>query len=140
MTDTAASEKLKFIGSCLCGAVYYEINGNLREVINCHCSLCRKHHGNFGAYTAAEKHDVKIYNNEKQLAWYRSPGNNAQRGFCKNCGSSLFWDLDHSENLSITAGSLEQPTGLHTRTDIYVLDKADYYQLDPNLMKYEHGL
>ena len=140
MTDRATSENRNFTGSCLCGAVHYEVNGKLREVVNCHCSLCRKHHGHFGAYTAAEKHDVKIFNNKKQLKWYRSPGKLAQRGFCKNCGSSLFWDLDNSEELSITAGSLEQPTGLQTTTEIYVRNKADYYQLDPNLIKFKHGL
>ena len=32
-------------GSCLCGGVQYEVGGELNLMANCHCSMCRKHHG-----------------------------------------------------------------------------------------------
>ena len=140
MTDSASSKKLSFTGSCLCGAVHYEVNGKLREVINCHCSLCRKFHGHYGAYTAAAREDVMILDNEHKLAWYQSTGNQASRGFCSCCGSSLFWDLTSSPQLSISAGTLDQPTNLKTTVDIFISDKADYYELDERLRKYEQGL
>jgi hypothetical protein len=42
-------------GGCLCGAVRYMILGDLRGIINCHCSKCRRFHGNFGAYTSVNE-------------------------------------------------------------------------------------
>ena len=117
-------------GSCLCGAVRYKVTGKLREVINCHCSLCRKFHGHYGAYTSARREDVSITSSNNLLVWYRSMENRARRGFCTICGSSLFWDLENLPTLSIAAGTLDLPTGLHTTTDIFTLDKSDYYDLD----------
>jgi len=47
-------------GSCLCGSVQYEVKGSLRNIINCHCSMCQKLHGNFGPHTKAQKTNIKI--------------------------------------------------------------------------------
>ena len=43
-------------GRCLCGKVQFEIHGELKGIVNCHCSKCRKFHGNYGAYTTPIKH------------------------------------------------------------------------------------
>ena len=139
MSSTSSDQNSFYKGSCLCGAIQYTISGNLRDVINCHCSLCRKFHGHYGAYTAAKREDVTIFDKDKKLAWYQSPGNHAIRGFCTCCGSSLFWDLENSSLLSISAGTLDAPTGLETTTDIYVADKADYYELKPQRLTFEQG-
>src|SRR5210317_1434133 len=32
-------------GSCLCGKVKYEVHGDIKHVLNCHCPMCRKAHG-----------------------------------------------------------------------------------------------
>ena len=42
-------------GSCLCGAVACALDGPLRDVVACHCAMCRKTHGHFAAYTAVPK-------------------------------------------------------------------------------------
>lgn len=70
-----------------------------------------------------------IINSNNVLVWYRVMNNLARRGFCVICGSSLFWDLEDATMLSIAAGTLDPPTGLHTTTDIFTLDKGDYYEL-----------
>ena len=49
-------------GGCLCGAVRYEINDKLRGIVNCHCSKCRKFHGNFGAYTSIKYTSLSVSN------------------------------------------------------------------------------
>ena len=139
MSSSTSIKKHVYTGSCLCGGIRYTINGKLRDVINCHCSLCRKFHGHYGAYTAVKKSSLSIAQNNL-LAWYRGMNNDARRGFCVICGSSLFWELEASDKISVAAGTLDQPTGLRTTTEIYVLDKADYYQLNPQLEKFERGL
>ncbi len=142
MNLTTVQHKDFYTGSCLCGAIRYQVKGKLRDVVNCHCSLCRKFHGHFGAYTAAKREDVHINSskNNDLLAWYQSMDNKARRGFCVICGSSLFWDLEGASTLSIAAGSLDQPSGLNTTTDIFVDDKADYYELDERLIHLRQGL
>jgi len=138
--SSSTQPKSIHIGSCLCGAIRYEVTGELRDVVNCHCSLCRKFHGHYGAYTAALRENVFIKNENNLLAWYRGMNNHARRGFCVVCGSSLFWDLEDAVTLSIAVGTLDQPTGLNTATHIFTVDKGDYYDLSDGLQEFPQGL
>ena len=115
-------------GSCLCKAVTYEVEGPLRSVINCHCNQCRKWTGHFVAATAAWKRDLRIYDPHNQLTWFQST-EQARRGFCRRCGSSLFWQSNNLETTTILAGTLDGATGLKTEAQIYVEEKGDYYTL-----------
>lgn len=126
-------------GRCLCGAISYQVEDSLRGVVNCHCSQCRRFHGHFAAYTAAPRSEVKIKDTDQQLTWYAS-SSRARRGFCGRCGSSLFWDEHDAELLRITAGTLDQPTGLKTTTHIYIAHQGDYYVLADELEKRPLGL
>ena len=118
-------------GGCLCGAVRYEVRGPLRNVVNCHCSMCQKLHGAFGAHSKARKADLTITNSDG-LAWYKS-SEVARRGFCRKCGSSLFWEPFDQDATGILAGSLDRPTGLSTIGHIFVAEKADFYDIkDPH--------
>ena len=109
-------------------------------MVNCHCSLCRKFHGHFGAYTAANREHVHVNDKNGYLTWFHSSHNNARRGFCINCGSSLFWDMDGAATLSIAAGTLDKPTKLKTTTEIFTDNKGDYYELYNSLIHIENGL
>jgi len=114
-------------GSCLCGAVRYEVTGPLRPVVACHCSQCRKTSGHYVAATAARRADIRV-TEDRGLKWYRSSAK-AVRGFCGQCGSNLFWAEDGAGQWSIMAGTLEPPTGLRTGLHIFTAEKSDYYAL-----------
>ncbi len=115
-------------GSCLCGAVKYRVEGPLRPVIACHCTQCRKTSGHYGAATSAPKDKVRIAGDVK---WYVS-SDAARRGFCPDCGSSLFWD-GGGENISIWAGSFDGATGLSLKGHIFTASKGDYYPISDDL-------
>lgn len=119
---------MRATGSCMCGAVSVVVDGPLRAVVNCHCTQCRKWTGHHVAATAAGKQDLEIADPEDQLRWYRS-SDVARRGFCGRCGSSLFWEMDGADTLTLLAGMLDGATGLDTRAEIYVADMGDYYGL-----------
>jgi len=117
-------------GSCLCGAVTYEVHGELRPVIVCHCTQCRKQTGSFMHATSASDADFKI-TSDRGLKWYRS-SDTASRGFCAECGSVLFWKGDGKDYMSITAGSLNGKTGLAIEGHIFCDDAGDYYEIGPD--------
>ena len=115
-------------GRCLCGAVSYEATGALRDVVVCHCRMCRKAHGHIGAYTASARDALRLVE-ARGLKWYRSSAQ-ARRGFCSECGATLFWDGDGRDTMSIAAGTLDEPTGLATALQIHVASAGDYYPVD----------
>ncbi|MEP7208053.1 MAG: GFA family protein [Casimicrobiaceae bacterium] len=114
-------------GSCLCGGVRFEVTGPLRDVVECHCAMCRKTHGHVAAYTAAPRAALH-FTSERTLAWYDSSPV-ARRGFCNACGASLFWQRTVADVISIAAGTLDKPTGLRTTLQIFVDDAGDYYTI-----------
>jgi hypothetical protein len=99
----------------------------MRDVVYCHCGQCRRIHGHAPGYSAARKAEMAI-EGEENIVWYRA-SDQAQRGFCGSCGSSLFWKPDGRETVSISAGSINAPTGLKSVRHIYAGDKGDYYQI-----------
>jgi len=112
-------------GSCECGAVRFRVNGPMRKVIACHCSQCRKTSGHYWAATSVARQDLTITRGDG-LKWFLS-SDHARRGFCVDCGASLFWQEDGSEMISIGAGTLDGKTGLVCEKHIFVADKGDYY-------------
>ncbi len=121
------SEEKITTGGCLCGSVRYEVKGLLRNIVNCHCSMCQKLHGNFGPHSKVLKANIKI-TNDNGLAWYKT-SEVARRGFCRECGSSLFWEPFDLDATGIIAGSLDGPTGLKTMGHIFVGEKPDFYEI-----------
>ena len=105
-------------GSCLCGGVAFEVHGDLRPVIFCHCTQCRKQTGHYLAATSCALKDFRLIQSAS-LAWYKaSPA--AKRGFCNLCGSTMFWQPEPvGDAISITAGVLDGPTGLKAEGHIY---------------------
>ena len=125
-------------GSCLCGAISLEIRGALREVVVCHCGQCRRQHGAPPSYTSAEWSDVTV-RGDKHLKWYKSSAR-ARRGFCRVCGSSLFWEPIGEGRVSIAAGCLDKPTGLRTVRHVFVADKGDFYDITDGLEQLAYSM
>ena len=128
-------------GRCLCGGVQFSIAGPLRPVIYCHCILCRRSSGHFVAATACAMPHLTLHRSDS-LQWYRS-SQQAQRGFCRICGSNLFWRPDSGTHISIMAGTLDDPTGVRGVAHIHVHSKGDYYTVEdglPGHMDGAHGV
>jgi len=121
-------------GSCLCSAVKFSVDGPLREVVFCHCGQCRRQTGLYYASTNAAEKDLTITGAEN-LTWYRS-SDEGRRGFCKHCGSALFWKYLGQDDISIQAGSLDKPTALTPGYHIFCADKGDFYAITDDLPQY----
>lgn len=119
-------------GGCLCGGVRFETRDTLRGVVFCHCDMCQVFHGSATAYTTCA-YDKLDFISDETLVWYQS-SEAVKRGFCSKCGASMFFASDHyPEGLGITAGCLDKPTGLKSKSHIFVASKADYYDITDGL-------
>jgi hypothetical protein len=128
-------------GRGLCGAVRYEVRGPLQDVLLCHCVECRRWHGHVSATAACAREDLVLVE-ERGLRWIDSPESetHARRGFCGECGSSLFWDPPGFGSISIAAGTLDSPTGLRIASHWFVSQASDYYQMpDDGLPRHERS-
>jgi hypothetical protein len=114
-------------GSCLCGAVRFEVEGELPGPDACHCSQCRKHAGHYFVSTDVPRTAVTIHG-EDRLGWFRS-STKVRRGFCATCGSSLFWDPIEKDWIGIAMGAFDPPTETKIRIHVHVVDKGDYYDI-----------
>lgn len=124
-------------GGCLCGSVRYQVNGPLRDIIACHCEQCRRSSGHFVAATACRRAHFSL-TKQASLQWF-SAVEGFRRGFCNQCGSSLFFEETGGERVSIAAGTLDAPQGLHIAAHIYVAEAGDYYALDDGVPQSQDG-
>jgi hypothetical protein len=120
-------------GGCLCGAVRYHVDGPMRPVIACHCRECRRQSGHYYAASQALRANVEITGAD-QLTWYHASAH-AARGFCRHCGSALFFQGTNSDRIAILAGSVDEPSGLELAGHVFVSEQGDYYTLDDDLPK-----
>ena len=124
-------------GQCMCGAVQLDVTGDLRQVVNCHCFRCRRWSGHYWAATAATT-DALTITEDGSLTWF-SPADGVEYGFCSRCGSSLMWRVaDRPELISVSAGCLDQPTGLTTVAQIWMAEHGDYHPHLPAITKHEY--
>ena len=124
-------------GGCLCGGVRYQITGECRDIINCHCENCRRTHGHIAAYTSVQQSELKL-TCQQTLQWYHDESADTFRGFCNRCGASLFWDArDGRGNMSVAAGSLDDSRELKTIGHVFVSEAGKYYEIDDALPRFE---
>ena len=121
-------------GRCLCGSVSFEIDAPRPAASICHCGMCRRIHGSPGAYTSAPVAAYRFAGKE-HIQWYRS-SRDAERGFCRQCGSKLFWREVGGATLDAAMGCLEKPTGIQAGSHIWTAHKGDYYAIDDGLPRY----
>lgn len=118
-------------GSCLCGAVSFEVEGKLPPPDACHCTMCRKTSGHYYAGTDVPKDALTVTGSEN-VTWYKS-SEKVRRGFCSTCGSSLFFDPPHRDWIGVSMGAFEKPTDTKLAIHIFVADKGDYYEIGDGL-------
>lgn len=79
--------------------------------------------------------DNLVFTEQRGLKWFRS-SDAARRGFCGECGSSLFWEGDGLGYTGVMAGTLDSPTGLRLARHIWTADRGDYYDIADNLPQF----
>ncbi|MDY0363023.1 MAG: GFA family protein [Desulforegulaceae bacterium] len=123
----------KKTGSCLCGEVTFEIDGDFDSFYLCHCSRCRKDTGS--------AHGANLFSSSATLEWlsgkdkvrnFTLGSTQHSRSFCSVCGSALPNIQMEGKLLVVPAGSLDCDLSINPTAHIFVSDKANW---DNNLHK-----
>jgi len=127
-----------YLGKCLCGAVEITIEGDISDIIHCHCSLCRKNSGTaFATNGFINSADFKIISGGNNLSTFTfKPGRN--RHFCTNCGSPVYSSNDQDpERYRIRLGILDSDITEKPISHNFVSSKANWEDLDVELPRYD---
>lgn len=118
-------------GSCLCGAVAFDLARVSARAVACHCGQCRKQSGHLWASTLVAMADFRL-TREDGLGWYDASAE-ATRGFCRLCGSFLFWKAHDEDAIAVAVGALDEGSGVQIEEHIFAADKGDYYTIHDTL-------
>jgi hypothetical protein len=129
------------VGSCACGGIRYEVDGDLAGPVgHCHCWQCRKHSGaSFGTTAAVKASEFRVVAGEDRLgSWESSPG--VHRFFAQCCGTPLFKRRDALPQLvALRLGTLDVDPGRVAEAHIFVSSKAPWVALEDGLPKKAGG-
>jgi hypothetical protein len=128
-------------GSCLCGAVGYEILGPPIGVFHCHCSRCRKARGTAHATNMALRPDAFRYvRGEDRLSSYKPPdADRFTHVFCSTCGSSMPFVSPYRPIVVLPMGSLDDPPPPFSAEHIFVASKASWDVITDSLPQHPEG-
>ncbi|MFJ5510001.1 GFA family protein [Pectobacterium jejuense] len=114
-------------GRCLCGGVTISTVHSVSKVDACHCGMCQTWGG--GPLMAVECTDpaIAIEGEENITVWPSSEW--AERGFCRVCGTHLFYRLRSGGTYHIPAGFFADETNKTLVSQIYIDKKPSYYSL-----------
>lgn len=129
-------------GSCLCGAVTFEITGKISPVGQCHCSKCRKVSGTDGNavfYTATN--NLRWLSGEDQIKIFHVPeGNGWQSTFCSTCGSPTPHTDNDGKIYFVPAGVLDDDPGFRGyAAHIFVGSKAPWVCIADSAPQFEEA-
>ncbi len=115
-------------GSCLCGAVQYEVSGEPSRFYHCHCSRCRKATGTGHASNLfLQPATLKWVKGEDNMHWFKLPGaKRFSRRFCVTCGSPLPRQVPDSDIVIIPAGSLDSEPTIAPQARIFTGSRATW--------------
>jgi len=122
-------------GSCLCGDITWQIDGEYTMHVNCHCSICRKVHGSaYATFVATDANHLQWLTGQDKIRKYASSAE-GNRPFCPRCGSkvpSLMGEL-----ALIPAGNLEGDIGRPLDSHIFVGSKAEWFDISDGAPQFE---
>jgi hypothetical protein len=129
----AESGRRTLSGSCLCGALHYEVADEFGYAMNCHCSDCRKATGSaFKPFGGIEHEKLKITKGEEHVSVFgdRSANHDVR---CATCGSLLYSVVRDGAFVHVTMGTLIDEPTVRPTAHIFVADKAPWFEIKDDL-------
>lgn len=111
-------------GQCQCGAVAFTVENVDSGFSACHCRMCQRWSG--GIFLAVSVHGVN-FGGEEHIGRYRS-SSWAERGFCSQCGSHLFYRMLKSNEYEMCVGTFDDQSAFKLASEIFIDRKPDSYE------------
>tara|TARA_Y100000768_G_C23675920_1_gene539995 strand:- start:156 stop:563 length:408 start_codon:yes stop_codon:yes gene_type:complete len=117
----------KYLGSCLCGKVKYEIEGEFQNFFLCHCKFCQKDTGS--------AHAANLFSTNSKLSWssgktsiktFHLVNTRHVKSFCSECGSAVPSIQNEGELTVVPAGSLDTPIDIKPNAHLFIGSKAKW--------------
>lgn len=116
--------RTEYRGSCLCGAVSVKATVKSNNIGVCHCAMCRKWGG--GPLLAVECGNKVEFTAAEQITTFNS-SEWAERGFCQQCGTHLFYRLKKEGHYVIPAGLFDNADDWKLTEQIFIDQKPAFY-------------
>lgn len=125
-------------GCCLCGAVQFQIQGHINNIVYCHCSQCRKAQGSaFASNGDVSAREFNFCSGEENLTAYQASPEQTKY-FCKTCGSPVMSrKKSKPDQVRIRLGTLTSDISERPMAHIFSTSKANWETISDNLPQYE---
>lgn len=127
------NDATKLLGHCYCGAITFEANGKPIQVGHCHCESCRRYTGAVMLSYAGYRPDQILFTAAQPTKFTTDDG--VTRRFCGRCGSSVSYEIKHSEYLYLYLGLFDQPERLTPEVHMMYSEKIEWLNVDDDLPK-----
>ena len=114
---------MSMTGRCLCGAVSFRAEEVERDAVSCHCDQCRRWTGTSMMGTQVGRVE---FTGVEHIRCYDS-SSWAERGFCRQCGASLFFRLKAEDRCFIALGMFDDQSPFRLARELYIEEKPAGY-------------
>lgn len=123
-------------GSCLCQKIKFKFTKPILFHVHCHCKYCRKAQGAaFATWIGINQESFELSSGNDLLAWYKS-SKESERGFCANCGSTMFYkSIISPGELHIIRSYIDDEIEILPKAHIFYDHKVDWFSPEDNLQK-----
>lgn len=114
-------------GSCLCGSVKFEIEGEFKKFFLCHCSRCQKTSGSAHcANLFAPGAKLHWISGQDKVSFYRHPETNFARSFCSACSALVPTYVEARDIVITPAGCLDTDVTISPQGHLFTDSKASW--------------
>ena len=108
---------MSMTGHCLCGGVKFVAEDVQTEHSACHCGMCRRWSGGAGFMGVGAK---KVTFTQSDTLGVFASSDWAERGFCKACGTPLYYFLKPKKSYTMNVGTFDDPTPFRLVREIFI--------------------
>ena len=124
-------------GSCLCESIQYEIESDLKAVVNCHCRFCSKAHGApFTTLLFMPFAGLRIVAGAALIARHHLERVNADRCFCEKCGTRLYNHAPQAGMISLVVATLKDGPALRPVAHFNTESKCGWFKINDDLPQF----